>query len=103
MLGNKRNDFDFQFDKVRHQLKEYHQCVKFFNQGSMALAEAFTKVGLRLEYAGRWVHRDGIRIGVLFTEVEKGEQRYISVPIHVFVSKRYDDFVKKYCKIGSDE
>lgn len=90
------------FDKTMRQLKEYHECVRFFNQGSMALAEAFIEAGVWLEYAGRWVHREGNRIGVLFTDVEKGIQRYISVPIYVFVSKSYNEFVKKYCKVGED-
>lgn len=96
-------EFNREFDKVTSQLSEYHKCVKFFNRGSMALAEAFMEVGLWLEYAGRWVHKSGNRIGVLFTDVESGTQRYISVPIYVFVAQSYGEFVKKYCKIGKDE
>lgn len=84
-------------------LKEYHKCVKHFNKCCVELSKAFAKAGQPLQYAGWWVHKEGNRIGVLFKNANTGEDKYISVPIYVFASGRYAEFVNKYCKLGDNE
>ena len=46
-----------------------------------------------------WVHKDGDRVGILFYDLKKDKERYISVPISVFIESDYAGFVRKYCKL----
>ena len=91
------------FEEAMLLLKDYHKCVKYFNKCCGELSKAFAKAGQPLQYAGWWVHKEGNRIGVLFKNTQTGGEQYVSVPIFVFASEKYADFVKKYCKLEDNE
>lgn len=86
-------------ENVYGMLSEYHKCVKYFNKCGRMLANEFTKQGLQLSYANSWIHKDGDRVGILFYDSKKDKERYISVPISVFIESDYAGFVRKYCKL----
>ena len=90
-------------ERIVEKLEAYHRCVGTLNRGCRMLESALQEVGQPLSWANQWVHRRDCancdRIGVLFFDMLQNRQRWISVPISVFESGDFEEFVRKYCKV----
>lgn len=86
-------------NKVEYLLSKYHECVREINKGCIKLGREMYSLGESLEYANQWFHRPhNNRIGVLFHDSIADVNKWISVPIEVFVKGNFKDFAKRYCK-----
>ena len=103
-MSNERNDMS----KSEYLLSKYHDCTKHIGRGCRALESALKAVNQPLSYANKWIHHeDNDRIGVLFYDMLQSRNRWISVPISVpisvFDSGEWEEFVARYCRVGEVE
>ena len=92
-------------EKSKHEnlLYNYHKCAKVIGEGCQALEGALKEFNQPLLYANKWSHHlNNDRVGVLFYDMLQSRNRWISVPISVFDSGEFSEFVKRYCQLGND-
>ena len=90
--------------KTENMLVKYHLCTKHIGRGCRALESALKEANQPLSYASKWLHYEGCnRVGVLFYDMLQSRNRWISVPISVFDSGDWSEFVNKYCKFDKKD
>lgn len=90
--------------KTESLLGKYHLCTKHIGRGCRALESALKEANQPLSYASKWLHYEGSnRVGILFYDMLQSRNRWISVPIGVFDSGEWSEFVNKYCKFDKKD
>ena len=77
-------------------LQTYGKCIRYFSRGCHLIETEFQKVGCNMVYANRWKHKEGNRVGCLFFDYETKKNRWVAVPVEVFVNSSYSEFIRKY-------